>query len=134
MEVTNLQRKVIEISLKIQCIAASRELSGLRAYYEWIIHDNNYTKGLRVPLMIVIDYRYFFSLWEISQKIRGYRLVASSALPINGHKSLQYGSSNAGISIHKDNEKLNHLMKEAGIYIGMKPHIGLKFPRIFIEI
>eukprot|EP01119_Soliformovum_irregulare_P018159 TRINITY_DN5508_c0_g1_i4.p1 TRINITY_DN5508_c0_g1~~TRINITY_DN5508_c0_g1_i4.p1 ORF type:complete len:1482 (-),score=512.19 TRINITY_DN5508_c0_g1_i4:32-3964(-) len=83
--------------------AAAHELKGLQNYYHCNIH------GLCFPLMAFIDYR-------------GWRLQALSLLPIGGN-SLIYGSANGGRSVMKENEILNEKMKEAGIIMGLKPHM-----------
>lgn len=55
--------------------------------------------GLHYPLMALIHYC-------------GFVLVAESVLPIN-KSTLMYGSDDAGITIHNDDEELNFLMKTA---------------------
>ena len=60
--------------------SASHELIGLDAYF-----THGLSKNVHFPLLCVIDYR-------------GYRLLASSQLPISG-KTLVYGSGNAGKTV-----------------------------------
>jgi hypothetical protein len=74
--------------------AASHELNGLRAYWK------SGVAGLSVPLLIVIDFL-------------GYRIIATSALPVGNH-SLRYGSSDGGKTVFASDPKLNAMMAEAG--------------------
>jgi hypothetical protein len=62
---------------------------------------------------------------------RGYRLFASSVLPIGGTQTLVYGSNDAARTVHADVGKLNEVMRQAGKFIGMKEHcVGSKRVRI----
>jgi hypothetical protein len=52
---------------------------------------------------------------------RGYRLVAISMLPI-GKESIIYGSSDAGATVHADNDAFNGKMKRAAEILNLKGH------------
>ncbi len=60
------------------------------------------------PLMALVDYR-------------GFRLIALSVLPIS-KQTIIYGSNDAGLTVHKDDESLNTLMKEIGTKLRLKEH------------
>lgn len=66
-------------------------------------------EGLRVPLMALIDYR-------------GFRLVAQSMLPITT-KSLVYGSSDAGITMHNSDPLFAEKMERAARQLNIKGHL-----------
>jgi Clustered mitochondria len=82
---------------------ADAELKGLVSYFNLDMTD------LCVPMMALVDYR-------------GFRLIAMSVLPINGHTSLVYGSNDGGNTVHADNPLFNHLMEQAGTRLNLKPH------------
>jgi hypothetical protein len=89
--------------------AASRELQGLKAYFQARI------QGLFVPFMVVIDYR-------------GFRMSAMPCLPI-GKGTLKYGSNDGGLTIIKEDKLLNRIMKMAAQEIGLKGHLaGIRSP------
>jgi hypothetical protein len=74
--------------------AAGNELRGLIN----LLNTRHVAPGLHFPLLALIDYR-------------GFRLTALSLLPI--HKdSIKYGSSDAGITVHAEDTKLNQIMLE----------------------
>ncbi len=52
----------------------------------------------------------------------GYRLIACSLLPI-GSTTLVYGSNDAGRTVHADCLPLNNMLKQAGKWLNLKPHI-----------
>jgi hypothetical protein len=60
--------------------AAKNEIKGLEA------HSATNIDGLNYPLMALIDFK-------------GYRVVASSLLPISGFQTLKYGSCDGGVRI-----------------------------------
>lgn len=82
--------------------AAKNEILGLLSFY------NTNTKGLHYPLMSVIDYR-------------GFRLIALSILPIS-KRTLVYGSSDGGRTVHADIAQLNQKMKEVARNLNIKGH------------
>eukprot|EP01126_Amoeba_proteus_P028128 TRINITY_DN27796_c0_g1_i1.p1 TRINITY_DN27796_c0_g1~~TRINITY_DN27796_c0_g1_i1.p1 ORF type:complete len:158 (+),score=23.81 TRINITY_DN27796_c0_g1_i1:65-475(+) len=82
--------------------AAGHELKGAMCYYNCCV------PGLNVPLMSLIDYR-------------GYRVVALSILPID-QTTLVYGSSDAGITVHRKDPQMNHMMMQAGKILNLAPH------------
>ena len=82
--------------------AGANELRALMRYFG--------EQGLCVPLMCLVDYR-------------GYRLVAVSLLPIDGVKTLKYGSADAGRHVHADDEDFNRRMLAVARKINIKPHM-----------
>jgi hypothetical protein len=48
-------------------------------------------------------------------------MSAQAFLPL-GKNSLKYGSSDAGITVHKDDEKLNALMEEAARRLNLRAY------------
>ncbi|KYQ92909.1 hypothetical protein DLAC_05501 [Tieghemostelium lacteum] len=82
---------------------AAHELNGCTSFL------NVGVKGLHVPLMAYIDYR-------------GFRLVAMSLLPIS-KKSLVYGSSDAGQTVHTSNTLFNHLFASSAKIVNLKSHL-----------
>jgi hypothetical protein len=67
--------------------------------------------------MVLIDY------W-------GYRLIATSVLPINS-TTLRYGSADAGSTVHDSIPELNAIMQKAAAFIGMKGHVvGFTQPKL----
>ena len=93
-----------EFAMKVARI----ELNGLRYYFNFINQHSGC--GLGVSLMAVIDYK-------------GYRLVATSLLPLSSD-SLLYGSKDGGNNVYTKDPVLNAIMKKAGEWIGMKGHIA----------
>lgn len=83
--------------------AAGHELAGLKAYYNCTID------GLNTPFMLLMDYR-------------GYRLIATTKLPLSS-ASLIYGSADGGITVHKDDNVMNEMMKQAAAKLNIKPHV-----------
>lgn len=81
--------------------SGNHELKGLIAYM------GSEIKGLCFPLSAIIDYK-------------GYRLVATTVLPIN-NSTIKYGSANGGRTIHMSDRSLSLLMKEAACKIGLAP-------------
>ena len=81
--------------------SGNHELKGLTAYM------GSEIPGLSFPLMVVVDYK-------------GYRLVASSLLPI-GESTIVYGSSNGGRTMHMADARMSSLMKAAAAKIGIAP-------------
>lgn len=79
--------------------AASHELKGLESFLD-------FSPGVRVPLICLIDYL-------------GFRLIALSLLPING-ATLVYGSDNAGHTVSSEDEAGN--MRRAGEALKLKEH------------
>lgn len=81
--------------------AAAHELKGLEQFLD-------FSPGIRVPLMCLIDYL-------------GFRLIALSLLPIND-TTLVYGSDNAGHSVASQDPE-GH-MKRAGQVLNLKEHVA----------
>eukprot|EP01087_Luapelamoeba_hula_P020503 TRINITY_DN7006_c0_g1_i1.p1 TRINITY_DN7006_c0_g1~~TRINITY_DN7006_c0_g1_i1.p1 ORF type:complete len:1779 (+),score=242.57 TRINITY_DN7006_c0_g1_i1:617-5338(+) len=84
--------------------AASHELKGLMAY---MACDSKFQ--LRYPLMTLIDYH-------------GFRLTASSKLPIVKSASLVYGSDTYGRTIYASDPEFNRLMESVGRQLNIAPH------------
>eukprot|EP00029_Vermamoeba_vermiformis_P012721 TRINITY_DN765_c0_g1_i1.p1 TRINITY_DN765_c0_g1~~TRINITY_DN765_c0_g1_i1.p1 ORF type:complete len:2045 (-),score=399.74 TRINITY_DN765_c0_g1_i1:745-6357(-) len=82
--------------------AAGLELQGLKCLLQTGI------KGLHYPLMILIDYR-------------GYRLIATSMLPLDAN-SLIYGSGDGAKTIKKEDKTFSKLMKQVGAKLNLKKH------------
>jgi hypothetical protein len=83
--------------------AAGCELKGLHA-----IAGAGLTQ-LSVPLCNVIDYQ-------------GWRLVAVAILPIDGDKTLVYGSDDCGGTVHAKDKECNELMRQLGIRLNVAEH------------
>lgn len=83
--------------------AAGHDMKGLIQYFDTKIDE------LRVPMMTLIDYR-------------GFRMTAQALLPL-GSNSLKYGSSDAGRTIHKDDPKMNELLKKAAQKLNLRKHV-----------
>jgi hypothetical protein len=83
--------------------AAGQEMKGFIHYASCGVDE------LRYPLSALIDYR-------------GFRMSAQAFLPL-GKSSLKYGSSDAGISIHKDDPKLSALMEESARRLNIRGHV-----------
>lgn len=83
---------------------AGHELKGLTAYISTGV------SGLNYPLMALIDY------W-------GYRLIASSRLPIDS-ETLVYGSSDGGTTVHTVLDDMNILMENAAKILNIKGHVA----------
>lgn len=81
--------------------AAAHELKGLEQFLD-------FSPGIRVPLMCLIDYL-------------GFRLIALSLLPIN-NTTLVYGSDNAGHTVVAQDPD-GH-MKHAGQVLNLKEHVA----------
>ena len=82
--------------------AARNDMIGLLSYY------NSGVKGLHFPLMSQIDYR-------------GYRLIALSIIPIDGDKTLEYGSRDQGKTL-KCKAGIAKIMEEVGNRLNLKGH------------
>jgi len=82
--------------------ASGTELRGLNALFECNIRQ------LCMPLMAMIDFR-------------GFRLAAMSLLPIS-QKTIRYGSSDGGKTIHNDIVEIHKLMKEVGGSLNLAIH------------
>ena len=81
--------------------AAGHELKSIMRYAQ--------CPGLHVPLMAIIDYR-------------GYRVIATSELPINNSSTLCYGSSDGGNRVYNIDTTLSKLMEKAGKRMNLKGH------------
>ena len=81
--------------------AAAHELKGLEQFLD-------FSPGIRVPLMCLIDYL-------------GFRLIALSLLPI-GNATLVYGSDDAGHTVRCEDPDAQ--MKRAGQVLNLKEHIA----------
>jgi hypothetical protein len=81
--------------------AAAHELKGLEQFLD-------FSPGIRVPLMCLIDYL-------------GFRLIALSLLPIN-NTTLVYGSDNAGHTVKSTDP--DSQMKRAGQVLNLKEHVA----------
>jgi len=64
--------------------------------------------GLNFGLMCLIDYR-------------GYRLIATSSLPIS-QDTIVYGSCDGGHRVHADDEEMNEIMEKCGKILNLKGH------------
>ncbi|CAN0043531.1 unnamed protein product, partial [Ectocarpus sp. 12 AP-2014] len=65
-------------------------------------------RGLRYALQCLIDYK-------------GFRMTAQAVLPVN-KESLRYGSSNAGKTVHNDDESLAKKLKAAAKKLNLRTH------------
>ncbi|KAL6057320.1 hypothetical protein QOT17_015568 [Balamuthia mandrillaris] len=81
------------------------ELKGLKAYFKASV------PGLYVPLTIAVEYK-------------GYRLLASSVININGTKSLVYGSADRGNTVFNRNKTMSQLMEQAADHLNLKGHVA----------
>src|SRR5690349_10706347 len=106
---------------------------GLNAYYRAGI------PGLYVPMTVMVDYH-------------GHRLVAMANLPIDGKKTLKYGSngeclvfskkmyrfkiSDGGEDIRNENEVIAHLMKQAAEILNIKGsfYFFIAFVLFFLKV
>lgn len=82
---------------------AGHELKGLINFFNCDI------PGLCLPLMSLVDYR-------------GFRLIAMSILPIEGSKTLLYGSQDYGCTVHKDDDQFSMLIQKAARSMNIKEH------------
>lgn len=82
--------------------AAGHELKGVSA-----VHDTG-VRDLHLPLICIIDYR-------------GFRVVAMSLLPIDGEKTIIYGSPNAGRTVFTTDDRFNQLVKKVRLLRGVLP-------------
>eukprot|EP01133_Synstelium_polycarpum_P016333 gene16333-19429_t len=85
-----------------------QELKGCMATLNSPIH------GICVPLMALVDFM-------------GFRLIAMSVLPISStpnEKTIVYGSSDMGRTVHSDHEQSLATMKALAQWLNLKPHIG----------
>jgi len=82
---------------------AGHELKGLTA-----LVSCGMILGLSFPLLALIDWR-------------GYRLIATSALPIS-EETIVYGSCDGGNSVHKKSEEMNNLMEKIAKVLNLKGH------------
>ncbi|KAL6079943.1 Clu domain-containing protein [Balamuthia mandrillaris] len=85
--------------------AAAHELRSLAR----IVDAEAAAEGIFVPLMTIVDYR-------------GFRLTAVSILPIS-HKTICYGSHDAGRTVHADYEVFNECLSSIFQRLNLKPHI-----------
>lgn len=85
--------------------AAAHELKALISYFNTTL----VAPDLHFPLQALIDYR-------------GFRLIAMPWLPIT-KSTIAYGSDDGGKTAHADIGELNELMKRAGKYLRLKPHL-----------
>jgi hypothetical protein len=82
--------------------ACGRELVALNAMFSCNIPE------LHFPLMAAIDYR-------------GYRLLAISLLPVK-RDTLEYGSDDAGTTVHNSNPRIDELMRKVGKILNIREH------------
>eukprot|EP01114_Cavostelium_apophysatum_P012812 TRINITY_DN2960_c0_g1_i3.p1 TRINITY_DN2960_c0_g1~~TRINITY_DN2960_c0_g1_i3.p1 ORF type:complete len:1024 (+),score=326.20 TRINITY_DN2960_c0_g1_i3:288-3359(+) len=88
--------------------SASHELKAVMALSDCLV------SGLHFPMMAIVDFL-------------GYRLLCSTILPIKGHSTLQYGSADAGKTVHFDNRAFNDKVRVACELLNLKGHrIGNK--------
>ncbi len=66
--------------------------------------------NLNFAMMSLIDYR-------------GYRLIASSLVPIKGNATIVHGTADAGKTIHSSNGSVQEMMQIAGKKLNLKPHL-----------
>ncbi|CAM9422490.1 unnamed protein product [Ectocarpus fasciculatus] len=66
-------------------------------------------RGLRYALQCLIDYK-------------GFRMTAEAVLPVSS-KSLRYGSTNAGRTVHNDDENLAKKLKAAAKKLNLRTHM-----------
>eukprot|EP00698_Gefionella_okellyi_P008753 TRINITY_DN2189_c0_g1_i3.p1 TRINITY_DN2189_c0_g1~~TRINITY_DN2189_c0_g1_i3.p1 ORF type:complete len:714 (-),score=144.48 TRINITY_DN2189_c0_g1_i3:1496-3637(-) len=83
--------------------AASHELKGVIAFAASKI------VGLYIPLMCVVDYY-------------GFRMVATSVLPLSGRNSLVYGSCDGGVTVEDKNPEVAFAMRSAAKIFNIKAH------------
>lgn len=83
--------------------AAGHEFKSSAAFFDLNLPD------VQIPLMAIIDYR-------------GFRVTATSLLPISGRDTLIYGSSDAGKTVATMDPHFNSLMERAGTLLNLKPH------------
>eukprot|EP01103_Thecamoeba_quadrilineata_P014362 TRINITY_DN4268_c0_g1_i1.p1 TRINITY_DN4268_c0_g1~~TRINITY_DN4268_c0_g1_i1.p1 ORF type:complete len:1004 (+),score=207.99 TRINITY_DN4268_c0_g1_i1:8-3019(+) len=81
---------------------AGHEMRGLMGYL------NLGLQGLHFPMMALVDFM-------------GFRLIAMSVLPISG-KTLIYGTSDGGTTVHNENRHLDFLMHITAKRLNIKPH------------
>lgn len=83
--------------------AAGHEFKSSAAFFDLDLPD------VQIPLMAIIDYR-------------GFRVTATSLLPISGRDTLIYGSCDAGKTVQTTDPHFNDLMERAGTLLNLKPH------------
>jgi hypothetical protein len=83
-------------------LLVGHELKGLQSYF------NCQIEGLSLPFMALVDYR-------------GFRLIAISLLPIT-LKTIVYGSSDGGNTIHDEDDNMRVMMKKAADILNIKEH------------
>lgn len=83
--------------------AAGHEFKSSAAFFDLALPD------VQIPLMAIIDYR-------------GFRVTATSLLPISGRETLIYGSCDAGKTVQTTDLHFNDLMERAGTLLNLKPH------------
>jgi hypothetical protein len=96
----------IYIANKIQ----GHELKGLKAYFGWFF-NRGHVGLVSFPLTAVIDFK-------------GHRITAMTQLPIEGNKSLIYGSDDAGEDCNVRNEvaEWSQFIREASLGLNLKAH------------
>jgi len=93
-----------ELAIKV----GGLELQGLMCW------QSSLPEGLHFPMMCLIDYK-------------GFRLIATSLLPIDGANTLRYGSSDGGSTVLADDPKLVSLIETTAKEINLKKHtVGKK--------
>ena len=85
---------LLSLFLPLPFPVSGHELKGLMAYSSLKI------PGLHYPLMTLVDYR-------------GFRLIAISLLPLEPARSLIYGTSDAGVTVHNRDPEFSEKMEKA---------------------
>jgi hypothetical protein len=94
--------------------AAGHEFKSTTSFFDLQLPD------VQLPLMAIIDYR-------------GFRVTAMSLLPISGHDTLVYGSSDGGKTVMASYPDFNQLMERAGKLLNLKPHLcGREDPKLLV--
>lgn len=92
--------------------AAGHEFKSSAAFFDLDLED------VQIPLMAIIDYR-------------GFRVSATSLLPISGRDTLIYGSCDGGRTVEMSDPEFNALMERAATLLNLKPHlVGRENPKL----
>lgn len=60
--------------------------------------------------------------WIACHRIRGHAVIVSALVPIQGSRTLVYGSNDAGRTVRKSDEAMNRLIDELASCFGLDPH------------
>ena len=97
---------------------AGHELKNTIHYYT---AGHGLIKNIRYPLMALIDYC-------------GFRMVCQAFLPIEGSKSLVYGSNDGGMHVAKSSATFNQYMEVLCNILKLKPHSVGRNRRELVEL